>query len=104
MTTAAREYAESGWKEECLQSLAERLRKTADYNSLLNPESKEEMRRRLSVQAADWCNARGLPYSWDETGKIAEKAIGRYLMNWKDKEAGTDDRSHIFGNMVMKDA
>ena len=102
MTTAAREYAETGWREDCIQSLAERLRDEADYDSMQNEEAREAMRRRLAVQAADWCKARKMPFSWDDVGKIADKAISRYVMNWKDKKSGEDDRSHAFGSMCMK--
>lgn len=102
MTAAAREYAESGWKEECLQSLGKRLREEADYESMSNPEAKESMRKRLVVQAADWCKARGMGYNWDEVRDIADKAINRYMMNWDGKTAGVDDHSHNFGKMRMK--
>ena len=102
MTTAAREYAETGWKEECLQSLAERLREEGSIEGLSNPNIREAERKSLSVQAADWCKARGLPFNWNETGEIAEKAIRRYLANWKDKTSGEDDRSHAFGRMLME--
>lgn len=102
MTVASREYAESGWKEECLQSLAERLRDEADYKSMLEPDSREAEKRRLIVQAADWCNARGVAYNWNELGKVADNAIGRYIENWKNKKSGEDDRSHAFGEMLMK--
>lgn len=102
MTAASREYSESGWKEDCLQSLAERLREEGSIDDLSNPQVRESERKRLSVQAADWCKSRGMPFNWEETGRIADKAISRYLMNWKDKVQGTDDRSHAFGNMLMK--
>lgn len=102
MTAASREYAESGWREDCLQSLAERLREEGSIEDLSNPNIREAERKRLSVQAADWCKARGMPFDWNETGKIADKAISRYLMNWKDKTPGEDDRSHAFGGMLMK--
>lgn len=102
MTVAAREYAENGWREECLQSLAERLRDEADYKSMLEPEAREAERRRLAVQAADWCKARGMPFDWKDVGKIADNAINRYIKNWEGKKSGEDDRSHAFGSMLME--
>ena len=102
MTAASREYSESGWKEDCLQVLARILRKDADYDSMNNPEAREEMRKKLSVHAADWCKRRGMPFNWKEVGSIADKAISRYLSNWEDKTPGEDDRAKSLGRINTK--
>lgn len=82
---------------DCVQALEFYLRREANSEAIKNDGIADALERRLIFIAKDWDMHRLHNMSSDDYEAAAWDAMQRYKKNWRNKEQGTDDRSHRLG-------
>lgn len=85
--------------EDCVQALESYLRQEISPDVINNATFTvlENLKTRLEQKAEDWSMKNKVEFGEDTCKSAAVDAISRYIVNWKNKKQGDDNRACRFG-------